>query len=131
MRPYACALQADQDFLQELFGKLAVAGSRLYNAAVHGLQLLALINKPKHWAASIRDGLSESKAFKKWRKTPKHTEKTVNALAQLMLEAWTQNLHSVAQRFYQATYCVPLGTFSFSLCYSACPATGRARAEVH
>ena len=87
MRPYACALQADQDFLQELFGKWAVAGSRFYNAAMHGLQLLALTNKPKHWAASIRDGLSESKAFKKWRKNPKDTEKTVNALAQLMLEA--------------------------------------------
>lgn len=72
--------------LLETFGKMAIASSRLYVMAMHGLQLTAIVAKPKLWAELIPEDISEAKVLKKWRASPANEDLMVTSMATLVVE---------------------------------------------
>jgi hypothetical protein len=77
--------------LMDTLGKVAIATSRVYVMAMHGLQFGTLVGKPKLWAEQIPEDISDSKVFKKWRASPGNEELMASSMTTLLVEKITND----------------------------------------
>jgi hypothetical protein len=77
--------------LMDTLGKVAIATSRVYVMAMHGLQFGTLVAKPKLWAEQIPEDISDSKVFKKWRASPGNEELMASSMTTLLVEKITND----------------------------------------